>query len=133
MHVRLGQRGQDADHHQAAAEAASLLVASVQAAANLAFQARKGVATQLPRRHVDLQVELTDLGRPGRVRDRGQHVGIAHRRRALLVDQVQLDLLAHQCRTGLEQPLMQHPGEHVQGARQLRPVVRRSSPVILTA
>ena len=117
VHIGLGQRRQDADHHQPAARSPGLLVARVQAAPDLAFQIRQGIAAQLTGRHVDLQVELAYLRRPGRIRDRREHVSIPHRRRALLIDKVQLDLLAHQRRAGVEQPLAQHPGKHVERAR----------------
>src|SRR5262249_49849817 len=60
--------------------------------------------------------------RPGRVRDRVEHVGVAHGRRAPLVHEVQLDLQAHLRRAGIEHMLMQHPGEDLQRAPHLVPV-----------
>jgi hypothetical protein len=123
VHVRLVQRGQDADHDQPGAGAAGLRVTGVEVVPDHLLQVGQGVPGQLARRHVDLQVELGDLGAPGRVGERGEHVGVAHGRCAAGVHQVQLDLLAHLGRVVLEQLLTQHPGEDVQGAPYLVPVL----------
>ena len=81
------------------------------------------VAAELAGRHVDLQVELPDLGRPSRVGDRLQRVGVAHGGHAPLVHQVQLDLLAHRRRILVEQPLTEHPGENIERPPYLLPVL----------
>ncbi len=116
VHILLLQRGQDADHDEAAADAAGVAVRGVEAGSHLLLQAGQGVTRQLPRRHVDLEVELPELGRPGGVRDRVEHVGVAHGRHAALVDQVQLDLQAHPRGAGLEHVFLEHLGEHFQRA-----------------
>jgi hypothetical protein len=118
----LGQGGQDADHDQVAADRAGLVVRGVQVGADLPLEPVERVAGQLTRRHVDLQVELADLGSPERVRDRLQGLGVAHRGHAGRVDEVQLELLAHQGRVLVELPLAQHAGERVQRAPDLVPV-----------
>jgi len=74
-------------------------------------------------RHVDLQVELADLGGPGRIRDRRQRLGVAHGGHAADVDQVQLDLLAYHRGILVEPALAQHAGERVQRAPDLVPVL----------
>jgi hypothetical protein len=129
VHRVLAQRGQDADHHQVAADVPGLGVPGVQAAADLGLQPGDRVAGQLPGRHVDLQVELAQLGGPGRVRDRLQHVGVAHGRPALVIDQVQLDFQPDLSGVGLEQVLAEHPGEYVQRPAHLVPVL----PPVFTA
>src|SRR6185437_9651910 len=65
---------------------------------------------------------LPELGRPGRVRDRVEHVGVVHGRRTPLVHEVQLDLQAHLRRAGIEHVVVQHPGEDLQRAPYLVPV-----------
>jgi hypothetical protein len=119
VHVVLGQRRQDADHDQVAADRAGLRVRGVEVGADFPLQVRERVAVEVPRRHVDLQVELPDLGRPGRIRDRVEHVGVAHRGHAVLVDQVQLDLLADRRQVLVEQALAEHPGERIKRAPHL--------------
>ena len=118
-HVLFGQRGQDAHHDQAAPGPAGLGVGGVEAGPDLLLQVGQRMVLEPPRRHVDLQVELPELGGPGRVGDRVEHRRVAHGRRAEGIHQVQLDLHAHPGRAGLEPALAEHPGEHVQGALHL--------------
>jgi len=127
VHVLVLQRRKDADHHQPGPGAAGLLVPGVEVVPDHLLQLGQRVSGQPPRRHVDLQIELPEFDAPGRVRDRVQHVGVAHGRNGLRVDKVQLDLLADLCRAVLEQVLPQHPGERVQRAPHLLPV---HSPVL---
>ena len=68
----------------------------------LVLEARQRVTGHFARRHVDLEVELADLGCPGRIRDGREHVGVPHGRRTLAVDEVQLDLLSDKGRVSLE-------------------------------
>ena len=119
VHVLLGQRRQDAGHDQQAADGPRPRVRGVQLGADLPLEVRQGVAGQPPRRHVDLEVELAELGRPGRAGDRLQHVRVAHGRRAMLIDDVQLDLLADLRGIGVEHALAEHAGEHVELAADL--------------
>ena len=123
VHVLLPQGRQDADHDEAAAAPPGLGVGRVEIGANLLLQAIERVTAQLAGRHVDLDIELSELGSPGRIGDRVEHVGIAHRRLAALVDEVQLDLLADPRRGVLEYVLPQHPVEHVERAPELLPVL----------
>ena len=81
VHVVFGQRGQDADHDQPAPRAAGLGVRGIEAGADLLLQVRERAALQPPGRHVDLEVELPELGRPGGVGDRVEDGRVAHGRR----------------------------------------------------
>src|SRR5262249_23922584 len=81
-----------------------------------------------PRRDVDLQVELAKLACPARVGDRAEHLGVLHRRQAVLVHQVELDLQPHLAGLAVEPGLPQHPREDVQAAADLLPV---GTPVLL--
>jgi hypothetical protein len=123
VHLILGQCGQDADHDQAAPGAAGLGVRAVQAGADLLFQVREGALFEPPGWHVDLEVELPELGRPGRVGDGVEHGLVAHGWHPVLIDQVQLDFHAHPRRADLEPALEQHPGEDVQRTLYLLPVL----------
>ena len=89
------QRWQDADHDQAVAGAARLGVRVVEAGPDLLLQARHAIAVEPPGRDVDFQVELPEFGRPGRIGDGIKHVGVLHRRRSVVVHEVELDLQAH--------------------------------------
>jgi hypothetical protein len=128
-HVLFGQGGQDADHDQVAADRAGPGVGVVEVVAELGLQGGERVAVERPRRHVDLQVELPDLGGPGRAGDRVERGGVAHGRHPVLVDQVQLDFLADRRGVLLEQALAEHAGEDVQRAPDLVPVL---APVLAT-
>jgi hypothetical protein len=79
-------------------------------------------AAELPGLDVDLHVELPELGLEVGVRDRVQHLGVAQRRVAPLVDQVQLDLQAGHRPLEVELRAGQHPLEHVQVPPDLLPV-----------
>ena len=127
--VALGQRRQDADHHQVAPGLAGPAAGVVETVQHPALEQHQGVADQRPRRHVDLQVELAELTRPAGIGDRAEHLGVLHRGQAELVDEVQLDLQANLPRLGFEPRLAQHPREHIQAAAHLLSV---STPVLLT-
>ena len=129
VHVLFGQRGQDADHDQPAAGLARPGVRGVEAGADLLLQVREHVTLKPPGRHVDLEIELPELGRPGGIGDRVEHGRVAHGRLPVGVHQVQLDLHAHPGRAGLEPALAEHPGEHVQRTLHLFPVL---APVLTT-
>ncbi len=120
--VGLPQRRQDADHGQPGAASPGPLVGVIEAGPDLILQLAERGAGQRARRDVDLQVELAKLGRPGRVGDRAEHVGVLHRRPAVVVHQVQLDLEPHLLRLRLEPGLAQHPGQHVEAVPDLLPV-----------
>ena len=57
--------------------AAGLGVRGVEAGADLLLQVREGTVLEPPGRHVDLEVELPQLGRPGRVGDGVEHGRVA--------------------------------------------------------
>ncbi len=83
------------------------------------------------RRHVDLDVELTQLGLEVGVGDGGQDLGVLQRRIAVLVDQIELHLQARHRVVGVEACLAKHPGEHVQADTDLLAVTRSVSPAEL--
>ncbi len=93
--VLLAQRGQDAGHDQVGADGRGALLGVVQRGPDLGLPGIGAALGQPARRHVDLQVEAAQLGRPGGVGDRLEHVAVAHRRLGPVVDQVELDLQAH--------------------------------------
>ena len=69
-------------------------------AAHRLLELAEHAPAQQPRRHVDLHVELAELGLEVRVGDRLERAGVDHRRVALLVGQVELDLEADRARSG---------------------------------
>mgnify|MGYP003694716787 CR=1 FL=1 len=101
----------------------ALASAALRLARTSCSRSRHRVPVELPGRHVDLEIELPELGRPGRIGDRVEHGGVVHGRRTLLVHEVQLDLQADLRRAGIEQVLVQHPGEDLQRAPHLVPVL----------
>ena len=87
------QRRQDADHDDVRAPAAERVLGVVEAGAQVAVSSSTAfVPASTARRHVDLDVELAEFGLEVVVGDRVEHVGVAHRRVAVLVDEVELDL-----------------------------------------
>ena len=71
---------------------------------------------------VDLDVEAAQLGLEGGIGDGGQHLGVAHRRLTVPVDEVELDLEARHRTLEVETGLRQHPGQHVEAPAHLLPV-----------
>jgi hypothetical protein len=116
------QGGQDPDHHHVRVDRPGLLLGRVQAGPDVLLELRGAGADQPARGHVDLDVELAQLGLEARVGDGGQHVGVAHGRLRVLVDQVQLDLQAGHRPLHVEPRLAQHLGEDVEAAAYLLPV-----------
>ena len=110
---------QDADHHQVGSDLRRLGLGVVEAAAQVGLERRQPALAKLGRRHVDLDVELPQLGLERRVGDRGQRLGVLQRRVAELVDQVELDLESRHRVVGVELVLAQHPGERVEAAVDL--------------
>ncbi len=79
------------------------------------LEGREPALAELGRRHVDLEVELAELG----LRSRGRRSARAPRRSCsagspCVVDQVELDLEADHRVVGVEPGVAQHPGEHVE-------------------
>ena len=105
-----------------------LLLGVVEAAPQGVLERRQPALAQLGRRHVDLDVELAELGLEVRVGDRLQRLGVLQRRVAALVDQVELDLQPGHRVVGVEARLAQHPGEHVEVAAHLLAVPRAVGP-----
>ena len=70
-------------------------------------------------RHVDLHVELAELGLEVRFGDRLERAGVDHRRVALLVGEVELDLEADGASLGVEARLAEHSREHVEAGAHL--------------
>src|SRR6185437_1295608 len=82
----LGERGQDADHQHVAAGGVGLALGVVEGVPDALFQLDCRLAGQQPGLHVDLDVELAELGLEVGVADRIEHRGVAQRRVAGLVD-----------------------------------------------
>src|SRR4051794_7136086 len=117
-----GEGGQDADHHDVRADRLRPPVSLVQAVAQLSLQALGGVAGQRAGAHVDLDVELPELGLEHLAGDRVENLLVAHGRFLLRVDEVELDLHPGERALEVELRLVEHPAEHVQAAPQLLPV-----------
>ena len=124
----LGQRRQDADHHHVGADVGGLGLGLVEAVSQGLLEGGQPALAQPGGRHVDLDVELPELGLELRVRDRGQRLGVLQRRVAQLVDQVELHLEAGHRVVGVEARLAQHPGEDVEAATHLLAVPRAVRP-----
>lgn len=120
--VLLPQRREDTDHDQMRADRPGTLLGVVERGTDLRLPGVGTALRQTPRRHIDLEVEAAELGGPGGIRDRVEHVAVAHRRLGLVVDQVQLDLETHPGPLGLEPRLAQHLREHVEALLHLDPV-----------
>ena len=123
------QRGQDADHHHPRPLLVGPGVAMVELLANLLLVLAGAVAHEALRRDVDLQVEPAELLDERRAVDAGQHLGVAHGRVALGVDQVELDLHAGQRGLEVELLLGEHLGQDIQAAVHL---VAVALPVLAT-
>ena len=120
--VRLADGGQDPDHHHVRAHGARPLLGAVQADPDRILELREHLALEPPRRHVDLDVELADLGLEVGVRDRLERAGVRQGGVAGLVGEVQLDLEAERAPVGVEARLAQHAREDVQAGPDLLPV-----------
>ena len=127
-HVPLGEGRQDPDHHHVRADLGGLRLGVVEAVAQGVLERGQPALAELGRRHVDLDVELAELGLEVGVGDRLQRLGVLQRRVAALVDQVELDLEPGHRVVGVEARLAQHPGEHVEAAPDLLPVPRAVGP-----
>ena len=121
-HVLGPQRRQDADHRQLAADLRRALLRVVQGAAYRLLEGAQPVVRQRPRSDVDLDVELAQLGDELGVGDRLQHLGVAHGRLAVAVDQIELDLQAGHRSVEVERRLGQHAGQRVETGPHLLPV-----------
>jgi hypothetical protein len=85
----------------------------VQARAQLGLELERGVTGQGPRRHVELDVVLRELGLVVLVRDGREHLGIVEVRLHVGVDEVELDLEAGHRPVELEGARVEHLLEHV--------------------
>ena len=87
--------------------------------ANLRLELLEAALEQLPRRDVDLQVELAELGDEVRVGDRVEHRSVLQRRLEIVVDEIELDLQADLRVLEVELAVGQHPREHVEAPAHL--------------
>jgi hypothetical protein len=106
--VELPQRRQDTDHRHPAAGRTARLIGAGEHVPHLVLEPGQRVAAQRARRDVHLDVEPGQLGRPGRVAEQPQDLGVAGGRRGLGVDQVQLHLESDPALGGLHRPVPQH-------------------------
>src|SRR5262249_8397113 len=120
--VLRAQRGQDPDHDGVRTDRAGVLLGRVEAGAYLLLEPAQAVVGQPARRHVDLDVELPELGLEVGVGDGPQRLLVAHGRLAMLVDQVELDLQPGERPFELEPRLLEHLCEHVEAPPYLLPV-----------
>src|SRR6185503_9523968 len=81
-------------------------------------------AAQLPRRHVDLDVELAQLGDEVRIGYLAEYGGVPHDGRPGGVDEIELDLQAGHGRVRLERRLREHPAERVEVGADLVAILR---------
>ena len=112
-------RRQDPDQHHVRAHRARALLGAVEAAAHGLLELGGDAPLEQPRRDVDLDVELAELGLEVGVGDRLERAGVHHRRVALLVGEVQLDLEPDGAALGVEARLAQHAREHVEAGPHL--------------
>ena len=108
--------------HQLGADGLGPRVGVVQRLADRLLERAEPALGQPAGGDVDLDVEPAQLGLERRVGDRRQHLGVAHRRLAVVVDQVELDLQPGHRPLEVEARLGQHPGQHVQTLAHLLPV-----------
>ena len=101
------------------ARAVGLVLGRVEARAHLLLELGEHRRREQPRRDVDLDVELRELGREVGVGDALEHVGVEQRRVARLVGQVELDLEPHRAPLGVEARLREHAREHVEARAHL--------------
>jgi hypothetical protein len=118
----LPDRRQDADDHHVRTHRPRALLGAVEAAADGRLQLGEDVSLERAGRHVDLDVELTDLGLEVRVGNCLQRAHVGHRRIAGLVGQVQLDLEAERAQIGVEARLAEHAREDVETRPDLLPI-----------
>jgi hypothetical protein len=120
--VRLGQRRQDPDQDDLGVGLAGPLVRVLQRAADLRQVVTEAAASDQPRRHVQLEVELPQLGLESRIRDVREHLGVAHGRIAVRIYQVEFDLQPGGGLLCLEAEIVEHQRENVEATPDLPPV-----------
>src|SRR5262249_46699956 len=89
-----GERAQDPDHDHVYADRGGAVLGHVEAVADVRLEVGQPGTAEFPRRHIDLDVALAQLGDEGRVGGHLQYARVAHHRIAGGIDQVQLDLQA---------------------------------------
>ena len=105
--------------------------ASLSERRRLVLELREAALAELGRRHVDLDVELAELGLEVRVGDGLEDLGVLQGRVARVVDEVELHLETRHRVVGLERRLTQHAREHVEVAAHLLAVARPVGPAEL--
>ena len=83
----LGQGGQDADHHLMGTDFAGRCLRVVERAPQAVLEGGEPTRAQGRRGHVDLDVELAELGLEVRLRDPLQHLGVLERWVPAVVDE----------------------------------------------
>ena len=117
------QRRQDADHHDVRAARIRLRLGRVEAGAHLGFQLQCRASRQRPGWNVEFDVVGAQFRLVRRIRDGGQHFGIAHRGLVAGVDEVAFDLHAGQRTLELEAGPGQHRLEHVEAQLDLASIL----------
>ena len=119
VQVVLGDCRQNAHEHHVGARAVGLVLGGVEAVAHLLLELGEHRPREQPRRDVDLDVELRELGREVGVGDALEHVGVQQRGVAALVGQVELDLQPHRAPLGVEARLREHAREDIEARAHL--------------
>jgi hypothetical protein len=101
---------------------AGLVLGIIEAGAGVAFQLREDLAPQQSRGHVDLHVELPQLGLEAGVGDRLKGSGVDQRRIPGVVGEVELYLEPKRSALRVKPGLREHAGKHVQACPDLAAV-----------
>ena len=117
------QRRKDPDHHDVRAARVRLGLGGVEAGAHLGFQLQCRPSRQRPGWNVEFDVVGAQFRLVRRIRDGGQHFGIAHRGLVAGVDEVAFDLHAGQRTLELEAGPGQHRLEHVEAQLDLASIL----------
>lgn len=125
--VLLAQRRQDPDHDHVRTNVTSPFLGMVEAVAQTQLVGLEPVLVEVPRGHIDLDVELPELRLEVGIGDLVEHLGALHRRHRFVVDEIELDLQADHRVVGVEHRLAEHPGEHVETLAHLLPVAHAVS------
>jgi hypothetical protein len=107
-------RRQDPDDHHVRPGGARAVLGVVEAPADRLLELGEHRRGELPRRDVDLDVELPELGLEVGVGDGLEHRGVGQRGAAVVVGQVELDLQPERSARRLEALVGQHAREDVQ-------------------
>ena len=123
------ERRQDPDQQQRRVGLAGPLVGPADARQQILLVVVEAVALDQPRSGVELHVERAELVLEGGIGQVREHLGVAHDRFGIDVDEIQLDLQPGGRAIGIEPEVVEHQGEDIQTPAYLlavpRPVLAR--------